>query len=572
MGNFEEAIIMNLEEELEKGQRRNTLASLFDARPSIGGVLQKYTDVLGGKEALGKIRTRKLLGELIHDFPEDNPPKTVLPAEVTAASPDRWKLLLKTTAGPQQMGYDGKHGWIQDNVRITMDDTQARSKLAYLFNPAAALMFTEEDMQKDFIQLRSLLENDHCCLYEYTGKEEFDRIFDEHFKLIDRPMRADQFFKLTASIVAKVGCMHTALWMPGAFFDTGSDNLFPLQVKLIEEKLVVSGCYNGAPQVPVGSIILEINDRTAGDIFDELRTITSADALNPYFIDSQIEKRFAMFYASLFGFPDKYSVTYTLPGKKTQVTANLYPTDIGSVRNVVFANSDHPPLGLEFIEDQSTAIITVQTFSYYDRVDYFRDFMDDAFLKIKDKGIKNLILDLRGNDGGDPFCSVILYSYLEKRAVPYFAEPYGKYAELADPIPVAPNHFTGRLFILLDGRCGSTNGHFSALLKYHRIGKFVGTPSGSTYKCNAGSNTEVRLDKTRLILTFGRSTFAAAVEGMDKASPIMPDHPVQVKYQDFLDGKDVFMETTLGIIKNAKSYNTWIFSHRTVSVVNWRSL
>jgi hypothetical protein len=137
-------------------------------------------------------------------------------------------------------------------------------------------------------------------------------------------------------------------------------------------------------------------------------------------------------------------------------------------------------------------------------------------------------------------------------AAPYFAEPYGKYRELANPIPLASNHFSGRLFTLLDGRCGSTNGHFCALLSYHQIGEFVGTPSGSTYKCNAGSNTEARLEKTQLILTFGRSTFAAAVEGMDKASPIMPDHPIQVKYQDFLDGRDVFMETALELIKNSK--------------------
>lgn len=413
------------------------------------------------------------------------------------------------------------------------------------------LVFTVEDMQHDFRQLRRILENDHCCLYEYTGKDEFDHIFDERFKLIDGPMRAEQFFRLMAPIVAKVGCMHTALWMPGAFFDTGADNLFPLQVKLIEGNLVVTGCYEGTQEVPVGSIIREINGRTAGDIFDELRTITSADALNPYFIDFQIEKRFAMFYASVFGFPDKYTVAYALPGKKIRMTADLKPTDIGSVRKVVFANFDHPPLNLEFLDNQSAAVLTVNTFVYYDRVDYFRDFMDDAFQQIKDKGIENLILDLRGNDGGDPFCAVILYSYLERRAAPYFAEPYGKYAELADPIPVAPNHFSGRLLILLDGRCGSTNGHFCALLRYHRIGEFVGTPSGSTYKCNAGSNTEARLDKTSLILTFGRSTFAAAVEGMDMASPIMPDTPVRVTYQDFLDGKDVFMETALDLIKSA---------------------
>jgi hypothetical protein len=41
LGNFEEAIVMNLDEELEKGKRRLALASLFEARLSKGGVLQK---------------------------------------------------------------------------------------------------------------------------------------------------------------------------------------------------------------------------------------------------------------------------------------------------------------------------------------------------------------------------------------------------------------------------------------------------------------------------------------------------------------------------------------------------
>ena len=60
---------------------------------------------------------------------------------------------------------------------------------------------------------------------------------------------------------------------------------------------------------------------------DELRKITSADAFNPYFIDTQVEKRFPMFYASVFGFPEKYTVTYALPGRKTRVTADLHPAD-----------------------------------------------------------------------------------------------------------------------------------------------------------------------------------------------------------------------------------------------------
>ena len=70
---------------------------------------------------------------------------------------------------------------------------------------------------------------------------------------------------------------------------------------------------------------------------------------------------------------------------------------------------------------------------------------------------------------------------------------------------------------------------------------------------NAGKNAEVTLDKTSIILTFGRSTYAAAVEGMDKAKPIMPDYAVKMTYQDFLDGKDVYMETVLKLIEERES-------------------
>ncbi len=416
--------------------------------------------------------------------------------------------------------------------------------------PVGAPVFGVEDLRHDLLQLRRILEEEHACPYDYTAKAEFDALFKKQDRLIDRSMRYEEFFRIAAPLTAKIGCMHTALWMPGRFFDLGSNNLFPLRVRLIEGRLVVAGGYGRPPEIPAGSVLLAINGLAADEVFDALRAITSADALNPYFIDTQVEKRFSMFYASVFGFPEKYTVTYTLPGRKTRMTADLRPADLASVRKVVFANFDHPPLTIEFRDDIRTAVMTVKTFSYYDRVDYFREFMDRSFREIKDKGIENLVLDLRGNDGGDPFCAVILYSYLEKGPAPYFAEPYGKYAPLAEPVPLPEDHFTGNLYTLLDGRCGSTNGHFCALLEYHGLGKFVGTPSGSTYVCNAGKNSEVRLDKTSLILTLGRSSFAAAVEGMDKSKPILPDHPVRETYRDFLDGRDAFLETAFQLIEN----------------------
>lgn len=405
--------------------------------------------------------------------------------------------------------------------------------------------FSQNKLMEDFRQFRKILEENHCCLYEYSSKTKMDSLFDHHYTMITDSMKPEYYFRLLAEITSQIGCMHTATWMPGRFFSQQADNMFPLRVRLIDNYLVVTGSYNETSEVPAGSIILDINGIPANTVVEKLRSMTSADALNPWFTDAQLTRRFSMFYASYFGFPDKYLVTYALPGRKTSATAALTPASIDAVRKVVFAHFSGPPLRLDIMEEKSTAVMTVETFIYYDKVDYFRHFMDSSFLVIKDRGIRNLILDLRGNGGGDPFCAVILLSYLEKEPVPYFAEPYGRYADLALPVPLAGNHFTGNLFTLVDGGCGSTNGHFCALLSHNRIGRFIGTPSGATYKCNAGRNTEFRLDNTQFIITVGRSTYSAAVEGMDKRKPIMPDIPVADTYKSFLEGRDVIMERAM---------------------------
>ncbi len=444
--------------------------------------------------------------------------------------------------------------WSVENIPAIIHISQSSQELG---NGLADVIFGEvspagqtelpgqKELQEDFLQFRRLLEENHCCLYEYSSKAKMDSLFELSYNRIGDQMRLEEFFRLLAPVTAEIGCMHTATWMPGGFFNAHPENMFPLKIKLIDDQVVVTGSYRDSMEVPRGSILQEINGLPAATVIKCLRTITSADAFNPMFKDAQLTRRFPMFYASYFGFPQKYVIKYALPGRKTSETKTITPATIESVRKVVFAHFGSPPLRLEIIEGKNTALMTVETFIYYDKVDYFRHFMDSSFLLIKEKGIENLILDLRGNGGGDPFCSVILLSYLEEKPVPYFAGSYGRYEELAQPVPLATNHFTGNLYTLIDGSCGSTNGHFCALLRYNGIGKFIGTPSGSTYKCNAGRGTEFTLDNSRIIITMGRGTYAAAVSGMDKRAPIMPDIPVTETYHSFLEKRDVIMERAL---------------------------
>lgn len=462
------------------------------------------------------------------------------------------KVFYETKANPDNIPYG--------NRMVTIGDEHGDPAVGiYITNPyrlgsiGLEVKFPEHELQEDFLKVRQTLEENHGAIYRYTTKEQFDSLFDHQYRLIDHPMSPNEFFRIITPLTEKVGCGHTNLWMPGDFWDMDPENLFPLQIRYLEGNIVVSGSYTDSVQVPVGSILHRINNRPALELYREMTSNYSADGYNPNFKRTSVEQRFPMIYARRFGFPEEYRVHYSKPGTNTEEEIVLNPATLQSVRRVVFGTHNTPELSLRLLEEKSTAIMTINTFIYYDRVDYFKGFLDSCFTLIKEKNLRNLILDLRKNDGGDPFCAVPLFSYLEHEPVPYFAEPYGKYAEFANPIPLADKRFTGNLYTLLDGRCFSTNGHFCALLKYHKIGTFVGTESGATYTCNAGKDLMVYLNNTRFMLYFGRSPFAVAVEGMDQREPIKPDYPVVETIRDLLDGRDVYMEAVMRLIEGGRN-------------------
>ncbi|OGD17419.1 MAG: hypothetical protein A2V76_08035 [Candidatus Aminicenantes bacterium RBG_16_63_14] len=162
-------------------------SSAADSPPTLESVLQKYVEALGGKETIENIRTRKLSGDLTHDYPGQNPPKAVLPAEVVAAAPDKWRLVLRTATGVQQMGFDGASGWTQDADRVLIDNRQARSKLAYLFNPRGAVhledYFSQLSLQGEVV---SDGRGEYAVKAKGTGGTQETLFFDAETGLLNR--------------------------------------------------------------------------------------------------------------------------------------------------------------------------------------------------------------------------------------------------------------------------------------------------------------------------------------------------------------------------------------------------
>ena len=420
------------------------------------------------------------------------------------------------------------------------------------------LPFAVEDLRGDLLQIRRALEEMHPAVYGFINKEAFERLYEEQLKRIDRPMTLGEFYRIAAPLVAAVGCGHTALSTPNGYWTAAPPRFFPLGVRFVVGRAYVVRGADPAGILQPGSEILSINGRGISDILTDLKALVSSDGLNDGNKTERINALFPFLYAT-FGFPEEFVVGALPPGRKTAVEVRLRALERSKIPADPSAetqptSSGDPNLDLKILPDgQSTAVLTIRDFSYYQAPDKFKGFIDESFDRVRKAGVRHLILDLRDNGGGDPFCTTHLLSYLEPRPVPYFARVYpSPYERFAEPIPRAAGAFSGRLFILINAGCFSSTGHLCALLKHHNIGTFIGTETGGTYECN-DARREIHLEKTRLRLFVARMTFTAAVEGLPRYRGIIPDIEVEPGIADLLSGKDPVLERALSLIAGGVS-------------------
>jgi hypothetical protein len=404
------------------------------------------------------------------------------------------------------------------------------------------VLFNKDKLRDDFLQFRAILEETHPALYDYTEKNVIDSLFESNYARIDTALDFRTFLILMTEVISKVGCGHSSMWVPGTYWNVAPQKFFPLKLHISDDEVYTTGTYGDDQGIPIGAEILTINGIPVTTLFNRLESLTSADGFNPSFRRAQVSQKFSVKYALAFGFPDTFQVVYISPGSQNQIESALGPVSKELVDQGTPALSE---LSFEEVEGSNSAVLTINTFSYYTQVDMFRDFIDSVFHVINRKSIGNLILDLRGNGGGDPFCASYLWAYLQPEPLPYFEEHYGKYDTLANPVPLPSNHFLGNLYTLIDGNGFSTTGHFCGLLKYHRIGKFVGTELGATYTCT-GNATYPTLKHTGIMVGTARvGRYTAAVKNMDPRRGIMPDFGVELTQQDIITGNDPVLEFAL---------------------------
>jgi hypothetical protein len=398
-----------------------------------------------------------------------------------------------------------------------------------------------EKLQADFDQVIAIMQQ-HPARTIFTSEDEWKEIITTQRGRLTSPMSVAQFFDVCAQVVHRIRCGHTGLNLPEKFFDKGDQPIFPLLVSIINDSLIVR-----QEEYPfeLGTSITRINGKPFSEILGRLKTYISADGFNTTWTIRRLNQSLNNFLSVYFNFPIEYEIGFLdlNDGKEKIVKRAAAPSAM------VNRHSTPPePLTYALLKESSTALIGIHSFNYYrkDSVKFFRA-VNDFFAKAQADRVDNIILDVRGNSGGDPFCAVHLLSYLEKKPFVYYGETYEWCPNLSRPITPKARRFNGDLYVLIDGLCFSTTGHLLSVMKKDNVGVMIGEESGGTYSCN-DSGRWFELKYSKLKLRMARASFKTVADELPRDKGIQPDHEIKGASMDLVNGKDTVLNYTIDLI------------------------
>ncbi len=295
------------------------------------------------------------------------------------------------------------------------------------------------DLQKDFQILKEALESLHPALYKYNTKEEMR----EHFQSLQEQLSVDQDILTAYShlslFTAKIQCGHTY----GNFWNQGSAlqavfkdkaNKVPFTFRIIDDKIILYQNLSDKEVLQTGDEIVSINGHNSSTILEKLYPYMKSDGANEgqrYFrmqvFGQNNYESFDIYFPLAFDLGEH--ITLALKDLKT---GNAKNTEVKLLTRQERFDRLQKRYGkqIESYDDYwkfevlnpQVAKLTIRTFVTWKMTLKWRAFLKNAFQTLKDQNIPNLILDIRGNGGGNSAVQAELYKYLtqkESRRGPY---------------------------------------------------------------------------------------------------------------------------------------------------------
>jgi hypothetical protein len=457
-----------------------------------------------------------------------------------------------------------------------------KSILIILFSftlPAAA--FTQSDaaastrspaipptlLRQDLLVLRDTLQKIHPGLYRYKSKTQTDHLFDSCLAGIQDSMTITDFFALTSFVIASMEDGHTNCRLPGQVMNEymSTLKLFPAMLLFLHNKAFIFCCKQNGRLAETE--LLSIDHRPMDEIIQRLFHYIPSDGSIQSRKNWEMPENFHILYSLVYGVKDSFDIqckTKTGDLINTTVKADL-------IKNVICPSPFKKPakyLQLSYKPGQ-IAVLTIKTFfdGFLQQTgEKFDAFLDSAFRDMKERKIRRLIIDIRGNQGGNDGNGELLYAYLTSKPFYYYAAQEStteKFTESGHPNLGRQNpkdaNFSGKVFFLTDGRSFSASAEFAAVARSNKRGLFIGEETGGGYYGNT-SGDEIFLDlpNTHISCRIPMIKYTSAVRAA--AFPdrgVIPDYPVYPEIGDFTDHKDRQIDYALKIASRINPGLKW---------------
>ncbi|MEQ9424690.1 MAG: S41 family peptidase [Cyclobacteriaceae bacterium] len=413
------------------------------------------------------------------------------------------------------------------------------------------------------------METNHPGLFWYQSNAAWDSTFIEARKLIENGADIFHFNSVLSKINAQIGCGHTSVRLGRSNSDEWTDSLriVPFTVKLINDKLVINDPLIKDAAINKGSTIKSINGISTEDILNEIAATISMDGFNLTGKHHYIERRFPIYFAKFIQ-PLAIKFRIDIDGKMIETTG-ASTAQFEKLAN----NETQPLLELKPLEPNNTYYMRIATFSsnYMNSRGFnYSQFLSNSFGELSRTNATNLVLDLRGNGGGDDGNGSLLMSYLVNDEFDYYRSievtpaydgwgdvkqsPDGRYLltahnDLSSHQPKSDN-FNGNVYILIDGGSFSATSEFAALIHNRKRATFIGVETGGGYYGNSSGNRKrLELPNTKLAVSIPYWRYQVAIDGDQYyGRGIIPDYPIKPTIDNLLNGEDLALKKAIELI------------------------
>ncbi len=413
--------------------------------------------------------------------------------------------------------------------------------------------FSPQQLMDDLNFLRGHLSDIHPQYHLYTNEEAYNALYETIEQNLGSGLNIREYYNLISPVIAKIGCSHTGIRLPEPYIQAqhSYNHYFPFRVFIKDKKAWVLENVNEKKSIMPGSEIVRINHVPMENIIVRLLSMIPSEGYNKTTKYHEINRDFGSYF-NLLNNSEKFQIEYKEPNNGEIQMINVKAVSYGSYSSGMEPTIRKLPVIHPMNIELNAAILQINSFALPDVNEYLQ-LMDSTFQEIQMKKINNLVIDLRGNQGGHPIFAAILYSYLTSENFTYFQslEEVPEFEPLYNPMQPADNNFKGNCYVLVDGGCLSTTGHLISLLRYHNRAIFIGEEPGSWFYCNDNS-FQIHLPNTGIEVNIPRTTFITAIKGYTLGDPFMVDYPIQVSIQDLLISRDPYLEYAYFLINQSE--------------------